>query len=121
MRTYEVRLPEHDADDFYVQVFARDLSRWRGELALLAVPRKPFAEVLLGTMGAAGAAFSAWIVGMDISSNEGVMSFGLLPLVAVGCFVGFWFTRQISNKKVSGISSEVLDDMPDPDQTVSAG
>jgi hypothetical protein len=121
-RTFPVRWPQEDWNDFQVGVRATVLSRCRVNLAELAADHFPWAEVCLGlTTLSLGATISAWISGIVLSSGKGVILYVIVPMIGSGAGVGYFMLRQLWTDNVGRIAQDLLNDLPDPGRTVSGG
>jgi hypothetical protein len=121
-RTYPVRLPEKDKNDFLVQVWASTLHRCRHKLLKVKQSRFPYGEVLLAVSTLfLGSILGAWQAGIKMTDSSGIFFYVLSPVVAVGTVVAYFFYRHISISEPRKIVDEVLEELPNPDDTSETG
>jgi hypothetical protein len=117
-RTYPVKLPEEERNDFGVEVRASILRKCRFRLSQFKDAKFPWTEVLLSIATTCiGAILSALVAGIQIVSPQGIVSYVILPCVAIGTFITSILIRKLSQHNVADIAKEVLSDLPDPDKT----
>lgn len=115
---YPVRKPEVDLNDFKVQVRASTLTRCRDKLVKISVPRFPWHEVAVGASTlATGAFLGALPADIKAGSSQAVFYYTLLPIIAVGAFVAYWFLRRSTIQEPARVAADVLSELPDPEKT----
>jgi hypothetical protein len=120
--TYAVRLPQKDKNDFLVQVWASTLYRCRHKLLKVKQSHFPYGEVLLAVSTLfLGLIFGAWQAGIKIPDSDGFFFYVVSPVIAVGTMVAYFFHRHISIFEPKNIVDEVLDELPNPDDTSETG
>jgi hypothetical protein len=121
-RTFPIRWPPEDLDDFQVGVRASVLAHCRSSLADIASDRFPWSEVLLGIASLSlGASASGWISGLPLSSIKGVIFFVVTPILGTGAGVAYFMLRKFWTDDARRVARSVLKELPDPDHTVSSG
>jgi hypothetical protein len=121
-RTFPIRWPEEDLDDFQVGVRATVLAHCRANLKLIAAVQFPWAEVLLGAASLSlGASASAWISGVPLGGVKGVIFYVATPIIGSGAAVAYFMMRRFWSDNAHGLAQAVLKELPDPDHTVSRG
>lgn len=116
--TYPIRQPERDLNDFQVGVRASVLKRCRDRLSSASAPTFPLGDVLLGVATlTAGAFLGALISDVSLDSWRGVLFYVLSPIVATGAGVAFAFVRTSHGRSCQEVARDVLDELPDPEQT----
>ena len=121
-RTFPVRWPQEDWDDFQVGIRASILRRCRASLTVLATERFPWAEACLGLATLSlGSAVSAWIAEIPLGSYKGAFFYVLVPTIGSGAGVAYYMLRRFWSDNAQRIAQELLDELPDPGRTVSGG
>lgn len=116
--TYPIRQPERDLNDFQVGVRASVLKRCRSRLSSASGSTFPLADLLLGVATlTAGAFLSALVSDVCLDSWRGKLFYIISPIVAVGTGVAFVFVRKSYDRSCHEAARDVLDDLPDPEQT----
>ena len=77
--------------------------------------------LLGGSTLAAGASLSALISDVCLDSENGILFFVIMPMVAVGCGVAYFMLRREGSRTASHLAEETLQDLPDPEKTVDTG
>jgi len=117
-QSFPVRKPEADRNEFLIQVRASTLLRCRRRLQQLATNSFPWPEVALGISSLTlGAFLSAITSGVALDSKLGIAFYAVLPAIGVGAAVAFCFLRVRATVDTASVCSEVLSELPDPDQT----
>lgn len=120
-RTYPVRQPVDDWNDFQVGVWANVLRRCRRRLEAISQERIQIGEALLGLATlTAGGSVSAIISGVKLDSALGVTFYIVSPMIAVGCGVAYGMLRSAGIRTARHLAEDVLQELPDPDKTVDA-
>ena len=120
-RTYPIRQPVDDWNDFQVGVWASVLNRCRDRLDAIKGQKYRYGEILLGVSTlAVGASLSAWISGVLLDSPKGVAFFVMTPMIAVGCGVAYLIHRGEGSRSARHLADDALQDLPDPSKTVDA-
>ena len=121
-RTYPVKQPEKDKNDFLVQVLASTLHRCRSKLSEIKQASSPYGEILLAVSTLfLGAIIGAWLAGITMKERSAIFFYVISPAIAVGGLVAYFFCRHISITDPSKTASEVLNELPDPDKTIDTG
>lgn len=113
-----VVIPRADAEDKLVRLRAKDLKRLRQRAAKLAGTTFPWFEVFL--------AISTLLLGAFVgSASTTQISIGPIDLdrwwflvVGVAAGVAYIFSRSRHSADASSLGREVLEEIPDPDETV---
>lgn len=120
-RTYPIRQPADDWNDFQVGVWANVLRRSRHRLETVTRQRVHIGEALLGVATlTAGGSLGAVISSVRLDSSLGVAFYVVSPMVAVGCGVAYGLLRATGIRTAKHLAEDVLQDLPDPDKTVDA-
>jgi len=116
---YPVRKPEEDLNDFRIQVRASTLARCRTKLAKISASVFPWHEICLGISTLAAGGYLGSLTSSTITSGslQAIFFFNILPIIAVGTFIAYFFLRQSKIKEPSEVAVEVLAELPDPEKT----
>jgi hypothetical protein len=118
-RTYPVRQPADDWNDFQVGVWANVLRRCRRRLVAVTRERVHIGEALLGLATlTGGGSLSAVIASVKLDSPLGIAFYVISPMVAVGCGVAYGMLRATGIRTARHLAEDVLLELPDPDNTV---
>jgi hypothetical protein len=121
-RTFPIRWPESDLNDFQVGIRASVLTHCRKLLAELSSGRFPLAEVFLCLASVClGAIVSALISGIALGSAMGAVFYVATPAIGCSAGVAYFMNRKMSNDAARQIAKTLLDELPDPGQTVAKG
>ncbi len=118
-RTYPVRQPEEDWNDYHVVVRATVLRKVRKRLGTLSGYSHQRPEMLLGLATlCAGAALSALVSGVPLGSAKGALFYVLMPFIASGTGALYFAQRRSSTRTAQDVSEDVLAELPDPDRVI---
>ena len=119
-RTIPVRFPKEDDEEFKVGVSARVLTKCRESATKLAASAFPWAELLLAiAMLCFGAAISALIASVSLDSGKGRLLYIAPDVIGSSSLVAYFMLRKGWADDSHRIATELLEDLPDPQWTVS--
>jgi len=105
-----------DKQDFVLTIMASVLLRSRNRLRTLQRFAFPWPEILLTIAGASFGAFAGAFSGsIELNSTKGIVFFVFVPMVFVGSTVAYFFTRINPIMAANNIATELLSDLPDPE------
>jgi hypothetical protein len=119
-RTYPVKQPNEDANDFMIEIRASVLNRIRGELDSAKDEKFQWHEVCLAlstafcgaTLGGLGGALPLVVNGT--ASRTGVLFYIVFPVLSVFFGVFYYFKRREDNICASKLAAAMLKQLPDP-------
>ncbi|WP_323942916.1 hypothetical protein [Aeromonas hydrophila] len=102
-----------------ILVDAQIIHRCRNNLQKIKNNQFTWNEILLGIAAAGvGIVASAYIADVSLDTGKGIFSFVITPCITVGAGVAYGIFKALTHISVSQIAEEILNDMPNPDETV---
>lgn len=126
-RTYPVYMTIEDSNDFIVEVKASLLKRIRKKLEPLKVSKFQWPELLLCiTSIAFGVTSSGFITVMTLPKDNTMrimlINVSIFSLLIFGVtMTAYLFYRHYNNFILSDVVTELIDEIPDPDETIEKG
>lgn len=115
---YPVKRPAEYQNEFMVLVKASNLQKVREVLLQAKSVKFPIHEVLLGISSISiGATLGALSAGIKLDTFLGKLMYVLCPLITVGSFVSYVFTRRDNLKSVKDFADEIEEYIVDPEKT----
>lgn len=102
-----------------ILVDAQIIHRCRNNLQKIRDNQLTWNEILLGVAAAGvGIIASAYIADVKLDTGKGIFSFVITPCITVGAGVAYGIVKNLLHISTSQIAEEILNDMPNPDETV---
>jgi hypothetical protein len=117
---YPVKRPEEEINEFMVECRATTLVRCREKLSAIRDSSLPLHEFLLAIASLAiGTSLGALSSEITYTSNPPLWKFlfMLLPCIGLGAGIAYFFLRHQSNKVNGAAAKEILQDLPDPNNS----
>lgn len=114
---FPVRKAAEDLEDFKVQVRASTLRRVRGKLEHIRDPEFQWHELALGIATLSYGGFLGAIPAKLVAGEAlAIFFYSVLPVVGTGALVAYLFLRHPVHQSPARISSDALNELPDPDK-----
>jgi hypothetical protein len=118
MRTFPIRIPNEDREDFVIEIRASQIVKSRRRLQKLARFQFPTSELLLGVASLLlGATFGSLVSDISLLELRGIWFFIIFPIIGCSALVAYFFLRRHDNMQSSEIAEEILSELPDPSNT----
>ncbi|WEM43840.1 hypothetical protein PTW35_08715 [Photobacterium sp. DA100] len=113
-----VKQPVADKKDFFVQTRASTLNKCREKLNKIKNHSFTYGEILLSICSVGiGVIASAYFSNVQLN-KDALFPYVITPVVSSVCGVWYFIKRKDSHKAASDLAEEILDELPNPAETV---
>ena len=115
----DLAVKQIDRKNEVILVDTQTIQRCRTNLLKIKNNQFTWNEILLGVAAAGiGIIASAYISDVKLDSGKGIFSFVITPCITIGTGVAYGILKRLTHISSSQIAEEILNDMPDPDETI---
>jgi len=120
-QNFEVKQEKSRINDAFIMVYESTITKCRTKLNLIKSQKVTSLEWLLGFSTASfGGVLGGLASNVKLEASfSGIVFYVVLPMIFIGCAVAYFYKRKEKFSEPSKLASDILDELPDPDETVS--